>query len=208
MSTTRRCLSAVSAASGNASRPPSSPSPAVQSRHPGEGPALPKVCATPAGTSTVEPARTTACSPANRKAQRPGHHMPRLVIGVVDMQRRVLARRPSSRPVLYHETHAPHGHARSASVLRRDDHRCCNHAATVHPAPWHRLPRRRTKINRMLLECSAPLAAVSRAGVPRPAGRPGRDHLLVIARVTGVPYVTDSGEPLIRFRHQYLPDRL
>ena len=30
------------------------------------------------------------------------------------------------------------------------------------------------------------------------------DHLLVIARVTGVPYVADSGEPLIRFRRQYL----
>ena len=30
------------------------------------------------------------------------------------------------------------------------------------------------------------------------------DHLLVIARVTGVTYVTDSGEPLIRFRRRYL----
>ena len=34
------------------------------------------------------------------------------------------------------------------------------------------------------------------------------DHLLVLAGVTGVPYVTDSGEPLIRFRRHYLPDRL
>jgi flavin reductase (DIM6/NTAB) family NADH-FMN oxidoreductase RutF len=33
---------------------------------------------------------------------------------------------------------------------------------------------------------------------------PAGDHLLVIARVTGVPYVADSGEPLIRFRHRYL----
>jgi flavin reductase (DIM6/NTAB) family NADH-FMN oxidoreductase RutF len=31
------------------------------------------------------------------------------------------------------------------------------------------------------------------------------DHLLLIARVTGVPYVTDSGAPLIRFRRHYLP---
>jgi flavin reductase (DIM6/NTAB) family NADH-FMN oxidoreductase RutF len=31
------------------------------------------------------------------------------------------------------------------------------------------------------------------------------DHLLVIARVTGVPYVMESGEPLIRFRRHYLP---
>ena len=29
------------------------------------------------------------------------------------------------------------------------------------------------------------------------------DHLLIIARVTSVPYVADSGEPLIRFRHGY-----
>jgi len=37
---------------------------------------------------------------------------------------------------------------------------------------------------------------------------PAGDHLLVIARVTGVPYVTDAGEPLIRFRRHYLPARL
>jgi flavin reductase (DIM6/NTAB) family NADH-FMN oxidoreductase RutF len=30
------------------------------------------------------------------------------------------------------------------------------------------------------------------------------DHLLVIARVTGVPYVGDSGEPLVRFDGRYL----
>jgi flavin reductase (DIM6/NTAB) family NADH-FMN oxidoreductase RutF len=34
------------------------------------------------------------------------------------------------------------------------------------------------------------------------------DHLLVIARVTGVPYLSDTGEPLIRFRRNYLPSRL
>jgi flavin reductase (DIM6/NTAB) family NADH-FMN oxidoreductase RutF len=33
---------------------------------------------------------------------------------------------------------------------------------------------------------------------------PAGDHLLVIAQVTGVPYVADSGEPLIRFRRHYL----
>jgi flavin reductase (DIM6/NTAB) family NADH-FMN oxidoreductase RutF len=37
---------------------------------------------------------------------------------------------------------------------------------------------------------------------------PAGDHLLVIARVTGVPYVTDAGEPLIRFRGRYLSSRL
>ena len=31
------------------------------------------------------------------------------------------------------------------------------------------------------------------------------DHLLVIAGVTAVPYVADSGAPLIRFRRRYLP---
>ena len=29
------------------------------------------------------------------------------------------------------------------------------------------------------------------------------DHLLVVARVTSIPYVTDSVEPLIRFRRSY-----
>jgi flavin reductase (DIM6/NTAB) family NADH-FMN oxidoreductase RutF len=46
------------------------------------------------------------------------------------------------------------------------------------------------------LECDA--AQVITAG----------DHLLVIAQVTGVPYVADAGEPLIRFRRRYLPARL
>jgi flavin reductase (DIM6/NTAB) family NADH-FMN oxidoreductase RutF len=32
---------------------------------------------------------------------------------------------------------------------------------------------------------------------------PAGDHLLVMARVTGVPYVSESGEPLIRFRGRY-----
>jgi flavin reductase (DIM6/NTAB) family NADH-FMN oxidoreductase RutF len=34
------------------------------------------------------------------------------------------------------------------------------------------------------------------------------DHLLVIATVTGVPYLAAAGEPLIRFRGRYLPARL
>jgi flavin reductase (DIM6/NTAB) family NADH-FMN oxidoreductase RutF len=34
------------------------------------------------------------------------------------------------------------------------------------------------------------------------------DHLLVIAGVTGVPYVATTGEPLIRFHGRYLPARL
>jgi len=37
---------------------------------------------------------------------------------------------------------------------------------------------------------------------------PAGDHLLVMARVTNVPYVTDSVEPLIRFRRSYLPAKL
>jgi flavin reductase (DIM6/NTAB) family NADH-FMN oxidoreductase RutF len=37
---------------------------------------------------------------------------------------------------------------------------------------------------------------------------PAGDHLLVIARVTAVPYVTELGEPLIRFRRRYLASKL
>jgi flavin reductase (DIM6/NTAB) family NADH-FMN oxidoreductase RutF len=37
---------------------------------------------------------------------------------------------------------------------------------------------------------------------------PAGDHLLVIARATGVPYVSDVGEPLIRFRRHYLSPKL
>jgi flavin reductase (DIM6/NTAB) family NADH-FMN oxidoreductase RutF len=42
------------------------------------------------------------------------------------------------------------------------------------------------------LECA--VASVTEAG----------DHLLVTARVTAVPYVSESGAPLIRFRGRYL----
>jgi len=34
---------------------------------------------------------------------------------------------------------------------------------------------------------------------------PTGDHLLVIARVLGVPYVAETGDPLIRFRSRYRP---
>jgi flavin reductase (DIM6/NTAB) family NADH-FMN oxidoreductase RutF len=37
---------------------------------------------------------------------------------------------------------------------------------------------------------------------------PAGDHMLVIGRVTGVPYVADAGQPLIRLRGRYLADRL
>jgi flavin reductase (DIM6/NTAB) family NADH-FMN oxidoreductase RutF len=37
---------------------------------------------------------------------------------------------------------------------------------------------------------------------------PAGDHLLVIARVTGVPYAAGAGEPLIRFGGRYLRYRL
>ena len=37
---------------------------------------------------------------------------------------------------------------------------------------------------------------------------PAGDHLLVIARVTGVPYAAETGEPLIRFGGRYLRYRL
>jgi flavin reductase (DIM6/NTAB) family NADH-FMN oxidoreductase RutF len=37
---------------------------------------------------------------------------------------------------------------------------------------------------------------------------PAGDHVLVLARVTNVPYVSEAGEPLIRFRRHYLPSRL
>jgi len=33
---------------------------------------------------------------------------------------------------------------------------------------------------------------------------PAGDHLLVFGRVTGVPYVSETGEPLVRFRGRYL----
>jgi flavin reductase (DIM6/NTAB) family NADH-FMN oxidoreductase RutF len=37
---------------------------------------------------------------------------------------------------------------------------------------------------------------------------PAGDHLLIVARVTSVPYVSEAADPLIRFRRHYLPSRL
>jgi flavin reductase (DIM6/NTAB) family NADH-FMN oxidoreductase RutF len=37
---------------------------------------------------------------------------------------------------------------------------------------------------------------------------PAGDHLLVLARVASVAYVSEAGEPLIRFGRHYLPSRL
>jgi flavin reductase (DIM6/NTAB) family NADH-FMN oxidoreductase RutF len=65
--------------------------------------------------------------------------------------------------------------------------------------PWRRGPASGALIvegGLAALECSAEQVG--------PAG----DHLLVIARVTGVPYVSEAGEPLIRFRRRYLPAKL
>ena len=65
--------------------------------------------------------------------------------------------------------------------------------------PWRRGPASGALIvegGLAALECSA--EQVGSAG----------DHLLVIARVTGVPYVSEAGEPLIRFRRRYLPAKL
>lgn len=36
---------------------------------------------------------------------------------------------------------------------------------------------------------------------------PAGDHLLVLARVLAIPYTTQAGTPLIRFRHRYLDAR-
>jgi len=62
------------------------------------------------------------------------------------------------------------------------------------------VPHRRGPASGALIPAGA-LAALE-CGVHQviPAG----DHLLVIARVTDVPYVADSGAPLIRFRRHYL----
>ena len=38
--------------------------------------------------------------------------------------------------------------------------------------------------------------------------RPAGDHLLVIAGVIDIPYVSDAGDPLVRFRRHYLPSKL
>jgi flavin reductase (DIM6/NTAB) family NADH-FMN oxidoreductase RutF len=66
------------------------------------------------------------------------------------------------------------------------------------------VPHRRGPVSGALI-VEGGLAAIECSAEQRiPAG----DHLLVIARVTGVPYVSESGEPLVRFRRHYLSPRL
>ncbi|HTW02011.1 MAG TPA: hypothetical protein VMF87_17060 [Streptosporangiaceae bacterium] len=52
------------------------------------------------------------------ETQRSGHHMPRLVIGVMDVKRRDLARKPVGRPVLDHQVRAADGKAGCVTFLR------------------------------------------------------------------------------------------
>ena len=66
------------------------------------------------------------------------------------------------------------------------------------------VPHRRGPVSGALIAEGGLAALECSAEQVRPAG----DHLLVIARVTSVPYVSDAGEPLIRFRRRYLPSRL
>jgi flavin reductase (DIM6/NTAB) family NADH-FMN oxidoreductase RutF len=77
-------------------------------------------------------------------------------------------------------------------------------AAAGRPGARHMLddvPHRRGPVCGALI-VDGGLAALECAAVQViPAG----DHLVVIARVTGVPYVSDAGAPLIRFRRHYLP---
>ena len=66
------------------------------------------------------------------------------------------------------------------------------------------VPHRRGPVSGALI-VEGGLAAIECSAEQRiPAG----DHLLVIARVTGVPYVTESGQPLVRFRRRYVSPRL
>ena len=62
------------------------------------------------------------------------------------------------------------------------------------------VPHRRGAVSGALIVEGGLAALECSAEQVMPAG----DHLLVIARVTGVPYVSDTGEPLIRFRRHYL----
>lgn len=62
------------------------------------------------------------------------------------------------------------------------------------------VPHRRGPASGALIVDGGLAALECTAGQLVPAG----DHLLVIAQVTGVPYVADTGHPLIRFRGRYL----
>ncbi|MDQ2810301.1 MAG: flavin reductase family protein [Actinomycetota bacterium] len=76
-------------------------------------------------------------------------------------------------------------------------------AASGRPGAQHMLddvPHRRGPDSGALIVDGALAALECTAAQIIPAG----DHLLVIARVTGVPYVAGSGAPLIRFRRHYL----
>lgn len=61
------------------------------------------------------------------------------------------------------------------------------------------VPHRRGEDSGALIPDGGVAALECRAGQRLPAG----DHLLVTGEVTGVPYVTDSARPLIRFRGRY-----
>jgi flavin reductase (DIM6/NTAB) family NADH-FMN oxidoreductase RutF len=65
------------------------------------------------------------------------------------------------------------------------------------------VPHRRGPISGALIVEGGLAALECSAEQVRPTG----DHLLVVARVTGVPYVSDAGDPLIRFRRRYLASR-
>jgi flavin reductase (DIM6/NTAB) family NADH-FMN oxidoreductase RutF len=63
------------------------------------------------------------------------------------------------------------------------------------------VPHRRGAISGALIPDGG-LAAFECAVASRvPAG----DHVLVVAAVTSVPYLAESGDPLVRFRGRYLP---
>jgi len=62
------------------------------------------------------------------------------------------------------------------------------------------VPHRRGPLSGALIVAGGLAALECSAEQVKPAG----DHLLVIARVTGVPYVAEAGEPLIRFRRHYV----
>ena len=66
------------------------------------------------------------------------------------------------------------------------------------------VPHRRGPVSGALIVEGGLAALECSAEQVQPAG----DHLLVIARVTGVPYVAEAGEPLIRFRRHYVSSRL
>jgi flavin reductase (DIM6/NTAB) family NADH-FMN oxidoreductase RutF len=64
------------------------------------------------------------------------------------------------------------------------------------------VPHRRGQASGALIPDGG-LAAVECAAEQRiPAG----DHLLVVGRVTAVPYTSESGAPLVRFRNRYTSD--